>query len=116
VYPSLYEGFGLPVIEAMASGLPVVTTPNGALTEVAGEAAMMVNPTDVGDIARGIQQVIGDRALHETLRARGLAWARRFSWSKTAEQTRQVYWQVASGEMAIESEAMVQPARKPFPN
>ncbi len=116
VYPSLYEGFGLPVIEAMASGLPVVTTPNGALAEVAGEAAMMVNPTDVEDIARGIQRVLSDRVLQETLRARGLAWARRFSWSKTAEETRQVYWRVASGEVATEREAMVQPASKPYAN
>lgn len=107
VYPSIYEGFGLPVIEAMASGLPVVTTPNGALSEVAGEAAMMVNPIDVDDIARGIHRVVSDRQLCEVLRARGLARARRFSWSKTAEETRHIYGRVA--------EAAKQPKRwKPW--
>jgi glycosyltransferase involved in cell wall biosynthesis len=116
VYPSLYEGFGLPVIEAMACGLPVITTARGALPEVAGEAAVMVDPLDADDIAQGIQRVIDDRSFHRALRARGLERARRFSWSKTAEQTRQVYWQVATGEVAAGREAMVRRPSRPFPN
>jgi glycosyltransferase involved in cell wall biosynthesis len=114
VYPSLYEGFGLPVIEAMASGLPVVTAPSGALPEVAGEAAQMVDPTDVESIAEGIYQVLTDRLLHATLRARGLAWATRFSWSKTAEQTRQLYCQVANGEQPALESSVVTRAAGPY--
>jgi glycosyltransferase involved in cell wall biosynthesis len=111
VYPSLYEGFGLPVIEAMASGLPVVTAPSGALPEVAGEAAQMVDPTDVESIAAGIRLVLTDRHLHASLRARGLAWATRFSWSKTAELTRQLYCQVVTGEQpALESSTVTRAA------
>jgi glycosyltransferase involved in cell wall biosynthesis len=114
VYPSLYEGFGLPVIEAMASGLPVVTAPSGALPEVAGEAAQMVEPTDVESITEGIYQVLTDRLLHASLRARGLAWATRFSWSKTAEQTRQLYCQVVTGEQHTLESSTVTHAAGPY--
>ena len=114
VYPSLYEGFGLPVIEAMASGLPVVTSPRGALPEVAGEAAQMVDPTDVESIAEGIRQVLTDRSLHASLRARGLTQAARFSWSKTAEQTRQLYCQVVTGEQHTLESSSVTHAAGPY--
>lgn len=107
VYPSLYEGFGLPVVEAMASGLPVITTARGALPEVAGDAALMVDPEEVESIAQGIHRLIADRGLHQSLRNRGLERAQRFSWSKTAEQTRQVYWEVASGEQSLVERGML---------
>jgi len=91
VFPSLYEGFGLPVVEAMACGTPVVTSPNGSLGEVAGDAALFVEPTRVESIAEGLRQVVQDRTRREELRARGLARAARFTWAQAADETRQVY-------------------------
>ncbi len=95
VLPSLYEGFGLPVIEAMACGTPVVTSPNGALAEIAGEAAEYVDPTQVESIAAGIYAVLSDRDRQAALQAAGLRRAAQFSWQATAEQTRRVYQTVA---------------------
>jgi len=88
VYPSLYEGFGLPVLEAMACGTPVVTSRGGATEEVAGGAAVLVDPTDVESIAAGIREALG-RA--DELRMLGLERARAFSWDTAAERTRAVY-------------------------
>jgi glycosyltransferase involved in cell wall biosynthesis len=96
VLPSLYEGFGLPVIEAMACGTPVVTSPNGSLAEIAGEAAEFVDPTQVDSIAAGMRAVLHDRDRHTALRAAGLRRAAQFSWAATAEQTRQVYEAIAT--------------------
>jgi glycosyltransferase involved in cell wall biosynthesis len=90
-FPSLYEGFGLPVLEAMASGTPVVTSPNGSLREVAGNAAEFVDPQDVESIAAGLWRVLRDPARREELSARGLEQAARFGWDKAARQTREIY-------------------------
>jgi glycosyltransferase involved in cell wall biosynthesis len=94
VFPSLYEGFGLPVIEAMACGTPVVTSDRGSLAEVAGTAAQVVEATDVESIASGIKRVLDDREWWLELQARGLRQAARFSWATTASQTRRVYERV----------------------
>jgi glycosyltransferase involved in cell wall biosynthesis len=94
VFPSLYEGFGLPPLEAMASGTPVVTSNVSSLPEVAGDAAVLVDPYDVDSIADGLRRVLGDPALAATLRQKGLARAREFSWERSVEKTRQVYEQV----------------------
>jgi glycosyltransferase involved in cell wall biosynthesis len=88
VYPSLYEGFGLPVLEAMACGAAVVTTRGGATEEVAGGAAVLVDAHDPAAIAAGLEEAIARRA---ELRERGLARARGFSWDETAAGTRAVY-------------------------
>ncbi|GAB4436009.1 MAG: glycosyltransferase family 1 protein [Anaerolineae bacterium] len=93
-FPSLYEGFGLPVVEAMACGTPVVTSRRGALEEVAGAAAEFVEPTEDDSIAEGLCRVLTDPNRHAELRARGLARAAQFSWAATAAQTMRVYEQV----------------------
>jgi len=92
VYPSFYEGFGLPVLEAMACGCPVITSNCTALPEVAGDAALLVNPSDSGDIARAIEQVLSDRDLAENLRQRGLRRASDFTWERCARQTVDAYY------------------------
>jgi glycosyltransferase involved in cell wall biosynthesis len=94
VYPSLYEGFGLPVIEAMACGTPVVTSNVSSLPEVAGDAAILVNPYSVEDIADAIYRVISDKELKEDLTAKGLKRAAEFSWEKAARETLKVFEEV----------------------
>lgn len=92
-YPSLYEGFGLPVAEAMACGTPVVTSAGGATEEVAGGAAVLVDPLDPASIARGIEEAVSRR---EELRRRGLERAKAFSWERAAAQTAEVYREAVS--------------------
>ena len=91
VYPSLVEGFGLPVLEAMRCGAPVLTSTVSSLPEVAGGAALLVDPLDVEAIADGLARLAGDPALRADLVARGLARAAEFSWEHTARLTLQVY-------------------------
>jgi glycosyltransferase involved in cell wall biosynthesis len=90
-YPSLYEGFGLPVLEAMACGAPVVTSRGGATEEVAGDAAVLVDPLDTSAIAAGLEEASSRR---EELRAKGLGRAQGFSWDRVAQETWSVYEQV----------------------
>jgi glycosyltransferase involved in cell wall biosynthesis len=94
-FPSLYEGFGLPPLEAMATGIPVVTSAVSSLPEVVGDAAMIVNPENVFDIARGIREVLTDDALRARLIQAGHVQVRQFNWRRTAEQTLEVYREVA---------------------
>ena len=96
VFPSLYEGFGLPPLEAMACGTPVVTSNVSSLPEVTGDAALLVDPTDTNEIAHAMKRVLTDPALHADLRARGLARARQFSWERSARQIRDIYLEVAA--------------------
>jgi glycosyltransferase involved in cell wall biosynthesis len=97
VFPSLYEGFGLPPLEAMASGTPVVTSNVSSLPEVAGDAAVLVDPYDVDSIVEGLRRVLSDPALAAELRRKGLERAREFSWERSVAKTRQVYQQVGGG-------------------
>jgi glycosyltransferase involved in cell wall biosynthesis len=93
-FPSLYEGFGLPPLEAMACGTPVVTSRISSLPEVVGDAAVLVDPYSVNDIALGIERVLGDPALRADLRARGLARAQSFSWDRSVRAIHAVYMKV----------------------
>ncbi|MGQ9584245.1 MAG: glycosyltransferase family 4 protein [Anaerolineae bacterium] len=90
-YPSLYEGFGLPPLEAMACSAPVLCSRAGALGEVVGDAAWVVDPTDVGDIARGLVALLTDPNVAQEYRQRGRERASAFSWRRLAEQTLAVY-------------------------
>lgn len=91
VWPSLNEGFGLPVLEAFAAGLPVVTSTTTSLPEVAGDAALLVNPESIGEIAEAMQTIASNEILQNDLRTRGRARAKQFTWDRPARQTIEVY-------------------------
>lgn len=95
-YPSVFEGFGLPVLEAMACGTPVVTSTTSSLPEVAGDAAVLVDPLDVEAVAEGIVSAVEERALRRRLRRKGLARARSFTWERAAAETWRVLSEVAA--------------------
>lgn len=95
-FPSLYEGFGLPPLEAMASGTPVVTSNVSSLPEVVGEAAILVNPENVFDIARGLREVLLDEDLRRRCITRGFQLLERFSWQKSAAEVLELYRAAAS--------------------
>jgi glycosyltransferase involved in cell wall biosynthesis len=95
VYPSYFEGFGLPPLEAMKCGTPVIVGNQTSVPEVVGDAAVLFDPFDVGDIASAIKSVISDDALRATLKARGLERAKLFDWQQTARQTLEVYRKAA---------------------
>lgn len=88
LFPSLYEGFGLPPLEAMACAVPVLTSNVCSLPEVVGDAAVLVNPLDVDEIAEAIRQIVTDSALRERLRDRGPRQAHKFSWEETVRRTK----------------------------
>lgn len=94
VFPSLYEGFGIPVLEAMACGTPVVTSNSSALPEVAADAGLLVDPYDTDAIAEGVRALLEDQGRREELARRGLERARLFTWQQVAEQTLRVYGEV----------------------
>jgi len=91
VYPSRYEGFGLPPLEAIACGVPVVCSNAASLPEVVGDAALLVPPDDAEALAAAIRRVLDDKALRGEMRARGLEQAGRFTWEKTARRTAGIY-------------------------
>lgn len=92
--PSIYEGFGLPILEAMASGCPVITTKEGSLPEVAGGAAYYVDAYDTDSIAKGISEVFENPKLQKELSEKGIIQAKKFTWKKTAAQTLKAYERV----------------------
>lgn len=94
VFPSLYEGFGFPVLESMACGTPVITASVSSLPEVAGDAALLVNPLDTDEITTAIQRILDDAALRETLIQRGYQQIQKFTWKNAAQHLRQIYQNV----------------------
>jgi glycosyltransferase involved in cell wall biosynthesis len=96
-FPSLYEGFGMPVLEAMACGTPVVTSTSSSLPEAAGDAGLTVPPTDVEALGEALLRLLDDADLRTDLRERGLRHVRRFSWRETAERTLEAYQDAAAG-------------------
>jgi glycosyltransferase involved in cell wall biosynthesis len=91
VYPSLYEGFGLPILEAMSCGTPVITSKISSMPEVAGKAGLLIDPLDSDELAWAIYKLLTDTELKNRMRAAGLERAALFSWEKTAQQTLEVY-------------------------
>lgn len=89
-YPSRYEGFGFPVLEGFAAGVPVLTSSASSLPEVAGDAALLVDPTDPGAIAEGLERLLGDEALRSSLRAAGHRRVRSYTWERSAAATAEV--------------------------
>lgn len=104
-FPSIYEGFGMPPLEAMACGTPVLTSNGASLPEVVGEAGLMVAPLDIDAMAAALERLLHDTDLRAELRARGLQRARQFAWQHSAERTHAVYTRVASG-VPIQSDSM----------
>ena len=100
VFPSLYEGFGLPPLEAMAHGTPVVTSNVSSLPEVVGSAAVLVNPENVFEIMRALHRVLTDRALRDRMKGRGYEQATRFSWEASVRRIMAVYGEVVGGRSA----------------
>ncbi len=95
VHPAFYEGFGLTPLEAMACGTPVIVSNSSSLPEVVGDAALLVEPTDVDGLAVAIWRVLSDTALREQMVKKGLQRARSFSWQKTAQETLEIYRRLA---------------------
>src|ERR1017187_171654 len=98
LFPSLYEGFGLPPLEAMAHGAPVLTSSVSSLPEVFSQAALLVNPENVFEIARGIRQILTENVLRETLERRGSERGRKYAWERSAEQLPEVSRSGVAGE------------------
>ncbi len=91
VYPSLYEGFGIPILEAMGCGCPVITSNVSAIPEVAGDAAQLIDPYNVAELASAIRRVLDEPGLADTMREKGYAHDRLFSWERCAQETLDVY-------------------------
>jgi glycosyltransferase involved in cell wall biosynthesis len=97
VYPSLYEGFGLPVLEAMARGVPTIASNASSVPEVLGDAGIAVDPRSIAELADALERVLGDEALAADLARRGAERAARFTWDETARRTLQVYGKAIDG-------------------
>jgi glycosyltransferase involved in cell wall biosynthesis len=103
IFPSLYEGFGLPIVEAMACGTPVVTSNVTAMPETAGDAALFADPRSVEQIRKAVEQVVGDSSLRQGLKERGIARAAKLTWESTSRRVRQLLAEVCSGRDAERS-------------
>lgn len=114
IFPSLYEGFGLPPLEAMAHGTPVVTSNTSSLPEVVGSAAVLVNPENIFDIMHAVHRVLLDQPLRERLKQRGYEQAARYSWDDSVKRILQAYREVAGLTCAAKTHPIpASPERKP---
>lgn len=96
VFPSLYEGFGIPILEAMACGAPVIATDRSAIPEIAGDAALYVDPTNVEQLVAKLEQLLSDEAARQKMREHGFQRARQFTWNRAAHETLSLYRKVTS--------------------
>ena len=94
VFPTLYEGFGLPIAEAMSMGVPVITSNVSSMPEVSGDAAVLVNPNKITDIEKAIAKVLSNKKLRDKMSKSGLVQAKKFTWAKVAKETLKVYQEV----------------------
>ncbi len=101
LYPSFRESFGIPILEAMACGTPVITSQTSAMPEISGGAAHLVDPSSPSDIARAINMILGNPAMHEDLHVKGFRRASDFSWQRSAERVNEVYAAIHSEEVVI---------------
>lgn len=112
VFPSLYEGFGLPPLEAMACGVPVLTSNVCSLPEVVGDAAVLVDPLDIRQIADGIEQLVEHSSLRDELRKKGVLRAKQFSWDETARRTSRCLQPASTAEYSAQARAIL--PERPF--
>ncbi|MFN7137790.1 MAG: glycosyltransferase family 4 protein [Limisphaerales bacterium] len=110
IYPSLFEGFGMPPIEAMACGCPVISSSRGSLEEVVGDAAIIIDPENVTQMSDQMKSLASDNGLRERLRNKGLEHAQRFTWARAAEETLRIYAQAATGIKPAPSNIVALPA------
>jgi glycosyltransferase involved in cell wall biosynthesis len=112
VFPSLYEGFGLPPLEAMAHGTPVVTSNTSSLPEVVGSAAVLVNPENIFDIMRALHRVLVDQSVRDRMKQRGYEQAARYSWEDSVLRILQVYREVAGAKTSVSTPSVEGPAQQ----
>lgn len=115
VYPSLYEGFGLPPLEAMACGCPVISSTRGSLAEVVGDAACAINPEDVDDMATQLKRLATEGTTRDQLRTAGIGQAKKFDWSRTASETLRVYQKAINQSVGAFTGTASSQSQKPAP-
>ena len=98
VFPSLYEGFGLPILEAMQCGTPVISSNSTSLPEVVGDAGILVDPKDQDQLCQAMLDILNDDTLRETLKQKGLERAKQFSWEKCANETVEIYKKIIASK------------------
>jgi glycosyltransferase involved in cell wall biosynthesis len=100
-YPSLYEGFGMPILEAMACGTPTLTSNTSSMPEVAGDAVLIVDPYNVEDIVSGLRRLLSDAELRDSIRQKALARASLFDWGTAAQMTINAYQVTVTAELSV---------------